>query len=222
MSQVKENIRHLKALLPPNIELVAVSKTKSIELILEAYEAGQRSFGENYVQEFAAKQPMLPGDIQWHFIGHLQSNKVRQIAPFVHCIHSIDSEKLVLEVQKQAAKAGRTIKVLLQVHVATEETKFGWDPAELLAFVAQFNWKLTPNVEIVGVMGMASFSEDETLVRSEFRAIRTCFDQLKKETFAGNDGFNVVSMGMSGDWNWAIEEGSTLIRLGSAIFGARN
>ncbi len=191
-------------------------------MILVAYQCGQRSFGENYVQELVTKQPALPADIEWHFIGHLQSNKVKQIAPFVHCIHSIDSEKLLAEVQKQAQKCERSIRVLLQVHVAKEETKFGWDPDELQEFVQRFDWKTTPNLEIGGVMGMASFSDDEQLVRSEFHRIKSCYDNLKSTVFGGNTGFNTVSMGMSGDWKWAVEEGSTLIRVGSAIFGSRN
>ena len=191
-------------------------------MIMEAYQAGQHIFGENYVQELVAKHPALPEDILWHFIGHLQSNKVKQIAPFVSCIHSIDSEKLLIEVQKQAAKNQRTIQVLLQVHVAIEETKFGWDTTELLEFAQRFDWKSIPNIEISGVMGMASFSDNEELVRSEFRRIRACFDALKARFFDQSSTFKTVSMGMSGDWKWAVEEGSTLIRVGSAIFGSRN
>ena len=222
MSLLGENLKNLKKSIPAGVELVAVSKTKPIEMIMEAYQAGQRIFGENYVQELVAKHPALPEDIQWHFIGHLQSNKVKQIAPFVSCIHSIDSEKLLIEVQKQAAKNQRTIQVLLQVHVAIEETKFGWDTTELLEFAQRFDWKTTPNIEISGVMGMASFSDNEELVRSEFRRIRACFDALKASFFDQSSTFKTVSMGMSGDWKWAVEEGSTLIRVGSAIFGSRN
>ena len=222
MSLLGENLKNLKKSIPPGVELVAVSKTKPIEMIMEAYQAGQHIFGENYVQELVAKHPALPEDILWHFIGHLQSNKVKQIAPFVSCIHSIDSEKLLIEVQKQAAKNQRSIHVLLQVHVAIEETKFGWDTTELLEFAQRFDWKSIPNIEISGVMGMASFSDNEELVRSEFRRIRACFDVLKARFFDQSSTFKTVSMGMSGDWKWAVEEGSTLIRVGSAIFGSRN
>lgn len=222
VSQLSENLESLKASIPHGVELVAVSKTKPVEMIREAYEAGQRDFGENYVQELLTKFSELPGDVRWHFIGHLQSNKVKQLAPYVYCIHSIDSEKLLLEVEKQAALCNRTIRILLQVHVAVEETKFGWDPKELLQFASQFDWSRIPHVELCGVMGMASFSDDELLVRSEFRRIKDCFDKLKSTIFAVKPAFNTISMGMSGDWKWAVEEGSTLIRVGSAIFGSRN
>lgn len=191
-------------------------------MILEAYAAGQRDFGENYVQELIVKQPLLPADIHWHFIGHLQTNKVKQIAPFVYCIQSVDSEKLLFEIHKYATKFNRTIRVLLQVHVAREETKFGWNPQELLDFARQTDWHALSGVKIAGVMGMASFSDDQTLVCSEFQKIKICFDELKSSVFAENIDFTTISMGMSGDWALAVKEGANLIRVGSAIFGSRN
>lgn len=195
--------------------LIAVSKTKPVEDIKALYEMGQRDFGENYVQELVDKQPLLPNDIRWHFIGHLQSNKVKYIAPFVHLIHGVDSLKLLQEINKQAAKNKRVIDCLLQVHIAKEETKFGFDKQELseLHGLAELE-----NVRVIGLMGMASFSENMNLVRSEFKYLKNLYDTFNTQ----HSTFNILSMGMSGDYKIAIEEGSNMVRIGSLIFGERN
>ena len=205
-----------------NVRLVAVSKTKSPEAITELYQLGQKDFGENYVQELVDKQAQLPKDINWHFIGHLQTNKVKFIAPFVHLIHGVDSLKLIKEINKQGEKNNRVIKILLQVHIAEEDTKFGLNENELeevlavvLSSPAEFK-----NISIVGLMGMASFSNNETQVRKEFRYLKSLFDKYKIKT-AENCRLKTLSMGMSGDYLIAIEEGSTLVRIGSLIFGSR-
>ncbi len=216
-----QNLIKVKSQLPAHVQLIAVSKTKPAEAIHELYTAGQRAFGENYVQELTEKQTLLPKDIEWHFIGHLQTNKVKYIAPFVTWIHSVDSHKLLLEINKQSAKNNRIIHCLLQVHVAMEETKFGWDKEELLAFANATDFNTLAHVHICGVMGMASFTPNEGLVRSEFAEIKNCFDALKNGPMKNNPNFNQISMGMSGDWQWAVEEGSTMVRIGSAIFGTR-
>lgn len=201
-----------------SVTLVAVSKTKPTEDIEALYQLGQRDFGENYVQELVDKQTALPKDIRWHFIGHLQSNKVKYIAPFVHMIHGVDSLKLLKEIDKQAAKSGRVIDCLLQVHIAQEETKFGMDEKELEeTFVAMSNLS---HVRICGLMGMASFSEDMNKVRNEFKGLRTLFDKVRQWAVVGNE-FSILSMGMSGDYTIAMEEGSTMVRIGSLLFGAR-
>jgi hypothetical protein len=200
--------------------LIAVSKTKPVDAIKELYDLGQRDFGENYVQELAEKQPQLPQDIRWHFIGHLQSNKVKYIAPFVHLIHGIDSVKLLKEVNKQASKANRVIPVLLQVHIAKEETKFGFDDAELSTTDWEHELQGLSNIEINGFMGMASFSDDENLVRSEFKTLKRLFDEFEKRRLP-NTKLQTLSMGMSGDYKIALEEGSNLVRVGSLIFGSR-
>jgi len=192
--------------------LVAVSKTKPNEDIQALYHAGQRDFGENYVQELVDKEAMLPKDIHWHFIGHLQSNKVKAIAPFVHLIHGVDSFNLLQEINKQAAKVGRTIDCLLQIHIATEETKFGLDADELAQVMSES--AVLKNVQIIGLMGMASFSEDKNLVREEFRALQVLYKQYPQ--------FKTLSMGMSGDFTIAIEEGGNMVRIGSLLFGERN
>ena len=201
------------------VTLVAVSKTKPNEDIQELYDLGQRNFGENYVQELVDKQSALPKDIRWHFIGHLQSNKVKYIAPFVHLIHGVDSFKLLKEINKQAAKCGRVIDCLLQVHIAQEETKFGMDEAELGEVKA--NISALTNLRICGLMGMASFSDDLEKVRGEFHYLKMLFDQFRSWTI-DPEQWTVLSMGMSGDYQMAIEEGSTLVRIGSLLFGARN
>jgi len=195
--------------------LVAVSKTKPIEDILALYEAGQRDFGENYVQELVDKQQALPPDLRWHFIGHLQSNKVKFIAAFVHLIHGVDSIKLLHEINKQAIKFNRTIDVLLQVHIAQEETKFGFNKEELNE---AFSLKPFSNLRLRGLMGMASFTDDQDKVRNEFKYLRSLFDQFSKSS--GN--FDILSMGMSSDYQIAIEEGSTMVRIGSLLFGERS
>jgi pyridoxal phosphate enzyme (YggS family) len=195
-----------------NIVLVAVSKTKPVESIRELYDLGQRDFGENYVQELLSKKELLPDDIRWHFIGHLQSNKVKLLVPFVHLIHGIDSLKLLKEVNKAAAKAGRIQAVLLQVHIASEETKFGLDDKEVEAIMRNDEMKSLQHTKLSGFMGMASFTEDEDKIRSEFRKLRTVADRYE---------LPVLSMGMSGDYLLAIEEGTTMVRIGSLLFGAR-
>lgn len=200
-----------------NALLVAVSKTKSEEDILELYHAGQRDFGENYVQELSDKQKNLPQDIRWHFIGHLQSNKVKYIAPFVHLIHGIDSEKLLKEVNKEAQKNNRTIDVLLQVHIASEETKFGWEPAGLLETVTPDFARQWPHLRIRGLMGMASFTDDTQKIHSEFQNLRQLFNRLAAQL----PNFNILSMGMSADYKIALGEGSNLVRIGSLLFGSR-
>ena len=204
----------VKELAAAKVTLVAVSKTHPAEAIRQLYELGQRDFGENYVQELLAKQETLPGDIHWHFIGHLQSNKVKYIAPFVHMIQSVDSEKLLKEIDKQAQKNERTINVLLQVYIAQEETKFGLDENELAQIMEQPN--AFPHVRICGLMGMASFTENAEQVRKEFHYLKTAFDKYKTKK-----DWDTLSMGMSGDYRMAVEEGSTLVRIGSLLFGER-
>jgi PLP dependent protein len=206
-----------------NVTLVAVSKIKPISDIQKLYDLGQRDFGENYVQELVEKQPQLPPDIRWHYIGHLQSNKVKYIAPFVSLIHAVDSFKLLLEVNKQAVKNNRTIDVLLQMHVAEEETKFGLNETELIELMDYYEAQQDQlqNVRICGLMGMASFSDDIQKVRGEFARIHAMFINLKKSYFITKPWFNTCSMGMSGDYKLAIEEGSTMVRIGSLLFGSR-
>jgi PLP dependent protein len=203
------------------ISLIAVSKTYPPDRLLEEYHKGQRIFGENKVQEITAKYEVLPKDIQWHFIGHLQRNKVKYIASFIDTIHSIDSFELLLEINKQAQKSGRTIKCLLQFHIAQEETKFGFSKEEGMALLAQNDWNALTSVQICGVMGMATFSEDKTLVRQEFKQLKGIFEDLKVSFFSNDTHFKEISMGMSGDWEIAAEEGATLVRIGSLIFGHR-
>ncbi|MFM9004804.1 MAG: YggS family pyridoxal phosphate-dependent enzyme [Flavobacteriales bacterium] len=222
MASIAENIHLLRQQIPSHIRLIAVSKTKPVADILEAYQAGQRLFGENYVQEITEKQPLLPSDIEWHFIGHLQSNKVKYIAPFVHCIHGVDSFKLLKEISKQAAKNNRIISCLLQVHIANEESKFGFDLEELKLACQSFDPSDYPGVVLSGLMGMASFTDDTLIIRSEFETLNTLFVELKRGAFASLPSFSELSMGMSSDWPIAVKEGSTLIRVGSSIFGSRN
>jgi len=211
---VKDNLLKLKESIPKGVTLVAVSKTKPNELILEAYESGQRDFGENYVQELVEKQKELPADIHWHFIGHLQTNKVKQIIPFAHLIHGVDSVKLLKEINKESAKIGKVTSCLLQIYIADEETKFGLDEQECRALLKSEEFSQLKNIKLEGFMGMASNTDDEEKISSEFRkivALRNEFTQYK-----------VLSFGMSGDYQLAIKEGSTMIRVGSLIFGERN
>ena len=203
---------------PQQVQLIAVSKTKPNEDIIELYNLGQRAFGENYVQELVDKEASLPKDIQWHFIGHLQSNKVKYIAPFVHLIHGVDSEKLLQEINKQAIKQNRVIDCLLQVHIATEETKFGFDADSISELIQSGRLANYPNIRIKGLMGMASFSEDTHLLTKEFTSLKQIFDQAAVQL--GNQ-FTVLSMGMSSDYNLAISLGSNMVRIGSLLFGAR-
>lgn len=207
-----------------DVTLVAVSKKKPVTDIQELYQLGERNFGENYVQELMEKQPLLPKDINWHYIGHLQTNKVKYIAEYVHLIHAVDSFKLLKEINKQAAKYDRVIDVLLQLHVAEEETKHGLDNNEVTELMEYYEaQKATlPNVRIRGVMGMATFTDDMEQVRREFAAIKNMQTIIKDTYFLGKDYFDTCSMGMSSDYNIAIEEGSTMVRIGSSIFGARN
>lgn len=203
-------------------KLIAVSKTKSQEEILELYEQGQRAFGENRVQELIEKWEALPKDIEWHLIGHLQTNKVKYLAPFIHLIHSIDSFKLLQEVNKQAAKEDRIIEGLLQFKIADEDTKYGFDFDSALEMLESVAFKDLKNIRITGVMGMATFTEDEEQVRREFRDLKDIFDQLKDRYFEDQDSFKEISMGMSGDYPIAVEEGSTMVRIGTLLFGVRN
>jgi pyridoxal phosphate enzyme (YggS family) len=221
MNSIAENIEQLRKQLPAHVRLIAVSKTKPVSDIREAYQAGQRLFGENYVQEITEKQPLLPQDIEWHFIGHLQSNKVKYIAPFVHCIHGVDSFKLLKEISKQASKNNRVIHCLLQVHIAQEESKFGFDSEELLRECEAFNPNDYPGVQLSGLMGMASFTDDQTILQREFRQLKSTFETLRNGIFRDLSTFRELSMGMSSDWKLAIDEGSTMIRVGSSIFGSR-
>jgi len=216
---IASNLEQIKSTLHAGVELIAVSKTYPPEAILEAYEAGQRHFGENRVQELTDKHELLYKDIRWHMIGTLQRNKVKYIAPYVHLIHSVDSIELLEEINKHAGRNHRVISCLLQVYIATEETKHGFLPEEVLQFFKQNEQEEYPNVQIVGLMGMASFTSNEEQVRAEFRGLKALFDTLN---LAYNAGLNTLSMGMSGDYRIAMEEGSTHVRIGSAIFGARN
>jgi pyridoxal phosphate enzyme (YggS family) len=203
------------------VKLVAVSKTHPAARILELYQHGQRIFGENRVQEMLLKQAALPADIDWHLIGHLQSNKVKQIAPFVAMIHSVDSLPLLLEIEKQAQKNGRILDCLLQFHIATEETKFGLSLPEAREILQDVRVKTLTQTRICGVMGMATFTDDPEQVRQEFRALKSIFDTLRRDYFSNSTAFSEISMGMSGDWEIAVAEGSTMVRIGSLLFGAR-
>ena len=220
---ITKNLLSIKATLPEHVTLVAVSKTKPIPDLMEAYEAGQRIFGENKIQEMAEKWEQMPKDIQWHMIGHVQTNKVKFMAQFVSLIHGVDSLKLLHEINKQALKNNRIIDCLLQIHIAEEETKFGLDEEELngiLRFITQ-NSEIYKNIRIVGLMGMATFTDDKEQIKKEFNHLKSIFDglqQLKTE----NCQLKTISMGMSGDYQLAIECGSTMVRIGSSIFGGRN
>lgn len=220
---IKEKIADFnKVLSNTNCKLVAVSKTKPDELIQEAYDAGQLDFGENKVQELREKPARLPTDIRWHMIGHLQSNKVKYIAPFIYLIHAVDSLKLLMEINKQALKNDRIINCLIQVHIAQEENKFGFDESRLIELLDSLELKSLNNILIVGLMGMATFTENQVQVRSEFNLLKNIFDNVKRNFVLPNVKLNEISMGMSGDFEIAIEEGSTMIRVGSKIFGERN
>jgi pyridoxal phosphate enzyme (YggS family) len=220
---IEENIEEFHSFLADkNCRLVAVSKTKPIVAIKKAYNAGQRDFGENKVQELRDKEPILPSDIRWHMIGHLQSNKVKYIAPYIHLIHSIDSMKLLAEVDKQALKNERVIDCLLQVHIAEEETKFGFNKEELEDLLGSEEFSALQSIKIVGLMGMATFTENQDQIQKEFRVLKNLFDHLSQNYTRSNTHWKEISMGMSGDYEIAIEEGSTLIRVGSSIFGERN
>jgi len=219
---IKANLQAVKkSFRNPDCKLVAVSKTKPIEALKDAYEAGIRDFGENKVQEIQWKQPEMPVDTQWHMIGHLQSNKVKYIAPFVHLIHGVDSFKLLKEINKQGKKIDRIIPVLLQIHIAEEESKFGFDRAELMEMFADSEFLTLSHVRIKGLMGMATFTENQDQVRKEFRGLKHLFEELKSQELPSFVHLEEISMGMSGDYLMAQEEGSTMVRIGSSIFGSR-
>lgn len=218
---IQESLLKFTKDIPDNVTLVAVSKTKPIESILEAYKTGQRDFGENKVQELQQKHPKLPSDIRWHMIGHLQTNKVKYIGHFVHMIHAVDSLKLLLEINKQAKKANRKINVLLQFHIANEESKFGFTMQRFKEEIDIGNLIQLENIVFRGVMGMATYTNDTEIIRNEFRVLKEIFTKLHSEYFT-HDTFDVISMGMSQDYKIAVEEGSTMVRIGSSIFGERN
>ncbi len=221
MNEITLNLQEVRSTLPPHVRLVAVSKFHPVERLQEAYDAGQRIFGESRAQELCAKQEVLPADIEWHFIGHLQPNKVKYIAPFVALIHAVDSAKLLREIEKQAAKAGRCIDCLLQVHVAAEETKFGFSPDECRALLSDDEWREMQHVRICGVMCMATNTDDEERIRQDFRTAAQLFDEIKQTYFADEASFAIRSWGMSDDYPLAIDEGSNMVRIGSRIFGVR-
>jgi len=218
---IKNNLNNLRQNLPSGCRLIAVTKTKPVEQIMEAYREGHRLFGENKVQELVPKYEALPKDIEWQMIGHLQSNKVKYIAPFISMIHSVDSERLLEEINKQAIKSNRVIPCLLQVHIAEEETKFGFSPEEALHFLQSPRFTGFKNVNVRGLMGMATLTDNTDQIRKEFKELRRLFETLRASNFGGNVEMNELSMGMSSDYKIAIEEGSTMIRVGSAIFGER-
>jgi pyridoxal phosphate enzyme (YggS family) len=219
---IKENLQKIKQSLPENVTLVAVSKTKPLADLEEAYNAGQRIFGENKIQEMVDKYNALPKDIQWHMIGHLQSNKVKYMADFVDLIHGVDKLKTLKEINKQAKKHNRIINCLLQVKIAKEETKFGFSFSEIEAILSSEELKVLENIKIVGFMGMATFTENQQQLKEEFLSLKVFFDKNKKQTVTTNCNLQTLSMGMSGDYPLAISNGSTMIRVGSSIFGNRN
>lgn len=222
MSNIKERLDEITGILPQGIRLVAVSKTKPIGDIQEAYDWGQRIFGENKVQELADKYEALPKDIEWHMIGHLQTNKVKYIASFVSLIHAVDSLKLLEVINQEGQKYNRIINCLLQFHIATEDTKFGLDYNEAVELLESAQYATMQNIRIAGVMGMATYTDDIHRVRAEFHYLHEIFSRLKQSYFSAGETFKELSMGMSGDYEIAVEEGSTLVRIGSSIFGERN
>ena len=219
---IAENIDIVKANLPANVKLVAVSKTKPANLLMEAYDYGQRAFGENKVQELVWKFEELPKDIEWHFIGHLQSNKAKYLVPFVYLIHGVDSFKLLKAIDSEAKKTDRIIHCLLQFHIAEEETKFGFSLSEAEEMLNSDDFLQLRNVKLSGVMGMATYTDDENQIRKEFAHLKTIFEMLKSNYFSSEPEFKEISMGMSGDYRIAVQEGSTMVRIGSTIFGERN
>ena len=215
---IQDNLNKIKSTLPPHVTLVAVSKTKPVSDLMEAYEAGQRIFGENKIQEMTEKWEQMPKDIQWHMIGHVQTNKVKFMAQYVSLIHGVDSLKLLQEINKQAQKHNRIIDCLLQIYIAEEETKFGLDEKELTSLLASKEFQEMKNIRIVGLMGMATFTDNQNQIKKEFLHLKTIFDGLHKDT---TNRISTLSMGMSGDYKLAIECGSTMVRIGSSIFGGR-
>lgn len=221
MSDIAGNITLLKKQIPSSVKLIAVSKTKTVKDILEIYNTGHKVFGENRVQEILTKKELLPDDIQWHLIGHLQSNKVKYIIPFISMIQSVDSFKLLSVIDAEAFKYKRKVNCLLQFHIAREETKFGFSPEEVIRMMESEEFSKLQSVIICGVMGMATYTDNEAQVRAEFRFLSECFKDLKRKYFQKEPSFAEISMGMSGDYKIAIEEGSTMVRIGSLIFGQR-
>lgn len=221
MSVISDQIKIITETLPDGVELVAVSKFHPVEALKEAYDAGQRIFGESRVQEISQKRLLMPDDVQWHFIGHLQTNKVRQLVPYVSLIHSVDSIKLLESINAESARIGKVVDVLLQLHVAQEETKFGFTCEDCVDLVDKGVLGRLPNVRVCGVMGMATNTDDMGKVREEFKSIKNVFDTLKQRYFADKPYFKEISMGMSDDFHIAMEEGSTLVRIGTTIFGSR-
>ena len=219
---IVDSLASVKATLPGGVKLIAVSKTHSTERILEAYNAGQRAFGENKVQELVPKYEALPKDIEWHLIGHLQRNKVKLVVPFVSLIHSVDSEKLLSAIDQEAEKAGREVKCLIQVHIAEEETKFGFTPDEAFRFFVDKRPSAYKHVRIAGLMGMATLTDDTTRIRKEFSLLHDLFEKVRAEGNVTKEDFSTLSMGMSSDYPIAVESGSTMVRVGSAIFGKRD
>ena len=217
---IQSNLNTIKTSLPEHVTLVAVSKTKPVSDLMEAYEAGQRIFGENKIQEMTDKYEEMPKDIQWHMIGHVQSNKVKFMAPFVSLIHGVDSLKLLQEINKHALKNNRTIDCLLQIYIAEEESKFGLDEKELNELLSSSEFKEMKNIRILGLMGMATFTENQNQIKKEFTHLKSIFDSIKSLQ-SENCNLNTISMGMSGDYKLAIECGSTMVRIGSSIFGGR-
>lgn len=221
MNYINENINSINALLSKNVKLIAVSKTHDAEVVLKAYEAGQRVFGENKVQELVPKYEALPKDIEWHLIGHLQKNKVKYIAPFVSLIHSVDSHELLEEINKQAVKCSRVVSCLLQIHIAQEETKFGLNEEELMSLINNGDIEKLKNIKILGLMGMATNTTDSTLISKEFEYINSLFNKLKNYNLPPNMNMTELSIGMSSDFKIAVEHGATMVRVGSLIFGNR-
>lgn len=219
--KIKEKLNKIKSQLPPHVTLVAVSKTKPVSDLIEAYTAGQRIFGENKIQEMTEKWEQMPKDIEWHMIGHVQTNKVKFMAEYVSLIHGVDSLKLLQEINKQAKKHNRVIDCLLQIHIAEEETKFGLDEEELNHILTSDDFKSLENIRIVGLMGMATFTENTTQIEKEFNHLKSIFDKINKLSII-NYQLSILSMGMSGDYQLAISCGSTMVRIGSSIFGTRN
>ena len=218
---IPQNIQEIRKHIPTHVKLVCVSKFHPNETVLEAYRCGERVFGESKVQELCGKFETLPSDISWHFIGHLQSNKIKFIVPFVELIHGVDSYKLLEEINKQALKAGKKVNCLLQIHIAKEETKFGFSEEELLQTLSEGKWKELSGVTICGLMGMATYTDNRDQIRAEFKGLKGLLDRVKQLYFNDNPSFCELSMGMSDDYQLAIEEGSTLVRIGSSIFGHR-
>lgn len=221
MKSPKQIISEIRQTLPPDVRLVAVSKFHPASMIEDAYAGGQRLFGENHVQELQQKHEVLPDDIEWHFIGHLQTNKVKYIAPYVHLIHAVDSHKLLTEINKQALRNNRVIDCLLELHIAQEETKYGFSPDEMYEYVRQGEWRQLPNIRICGIMCMASNIDDQAQIAAEFQQAQQLFNRLKQDFFGQQDSFSIRSWGMSEDYPIAVRYGSNMVRIGSKIFGPR-